>query len=495
MREAVVADTLKRTRHIKCDQTKPSCRKCIRSGWKCDGYQACTTTASPPAPVLRIASYAIPFRLPGSQKDRQALHYFCVQGSRDIAGYLSSEFWSETVLQACHAESAVRQALVSLSALHLDYVTASPRDAALGDILTQHGTALRALRRRLEKPSPEATRTALVCCVLFYCFESALGNTEAAMHHLQSGLNLMSYHCGQICVHGTDVGCSEMDTLSSVFEQLDLQASIFDDNRQPVLDLTRSALIGDVQGHSVFFEMEHSYNSLTKLHNWLFHFLTKYNSFKNYKEELIPAVVLDEKQHLKYQLDKWKTQLNDFTCRSKHDSETICGIRVLSILWRVSLMLLESGFPANPSVFGASPNPQAREVVDLASSVLKATKEQTSSASATRSARRNFSSATGVVAPLFILAMKCSDEWVCDRATELLSASRRREGLYDSQAVADIVKKFRAAKEERCLAGDEMGQDLNAPLEILFADEIDRASGGMDRTADFLWQENVTSVS
>ncbi|TVY16401.1 putative transcriptional regulatory protein, partial [Lachnellula arida] len=27
-----------RKRRIKCDEQKPSCYHCIRSGWKCDGY-------------------------------------------------------------------------------------------------------------------------------------------------------------------------------------------------------------------------------------------------------------------------------------------------------------------------------------------------------------------------------------------------------------------------------------------------------------------------
>lgn len=32
------ADTLDRIRRIKCGEEKPSCVKCLKSGWKCEGY-------------------------------------------------------------------------------------------------------------------------------------------------------------------------------------------------------------------------------------------------------------------------------------------------------------------------------------------------------------------------------------------------------------------------------------------------------------------------
>lgn len=416
------------------------------------------------------------------------LHYFCVQGSRDIAGYLGSDFWSTTVLQASHAEPAVRQALVSLSALHLDYVTGSPSNEGMGDILRLHGKALRALRKRVEEPSPDATRAALVCCVLFYCFESTLGNSETAMHHLQGGLNLMSHHYGKTETHGVPRESPELETLSAVFERLDLQASMFDDGRQPALSLAQGTLASDLLEDSMspFLQAEHAYDSLIKLHNWLFQFLAKHRAFKNTREESIPTAILQGKLHLKDQLNRWKSRLEEFNRRSEHSTQTTCAIQVLLILWRVSCMLLDAGFPANESIFGASPNTEAREVINLASSVLEATRERNASATVIKSPRRNFSSETGVVAPLFILAMKCSDEWVCDRAVELLSASQRREGLYDSQAMAAIVQQFRAAREETFAISDEGQQATNAPLEILFADGIDRASGCMDRKADFI---------
>lgn len=129
-----------RTRRIKCDETKPFCRKCAKSGRQCDGYsiQSAISTGSSSRTLLVPGSasssrapspappdaYAIPFKIPGSQKDRRLFHYFCVQVSTHLSGYgsLGSSFWSNLVLQCSQHESVVRQAVIALSSGHLDYM-------------------------------------------------------------------------------------------------------------------------------------------------------------------------------------------------------------------------------------------------------------------------------------------------------------------------------------------------------------------------------------
>lgn len=86
-----------RKRRIKCDEARPGCGGCQRSGWSCDGYPR--TPSPPTSGSLSIASYSIPFRVPGSKRDREMLHYFCSQAAIEISGFMSAEFWTRTVLQ------------------------------------------------------------------------------------------------------------------------------------------------------------------------------------------------------------------------------------------------------------------------------------------------------------------------------------------------------------------------------------------------------------
>lgn len=148
-----------RTRKIKCDETKPFCRKCAKSGRKCDGYpvqtpirtssssrtllapgSASTSRAPSPAPP---DAYAIPFKIPGSQKDRRLFHYFCVEVSTHLSGYgsLGSSFWSNLVLQCSQHESVVRQAVLALSSAYLDYTRKDEDDTVTGTYKS-HGVTI-----------------------------------------------------------------------------------------------------------------------------------------------------------------------------------------------------------------------------------------------------------------------------------------------------------------------------------------------------------------
>ncbi|KAF2124247.1 hypothetical protein P153DRAFT_351139 [Dothidotthia symphoricarpi CBS 119687] len=491
-----------RKRHIKCDETEPLCLKCAQAGWKCDGYVRRSSNLQPSASdksvasttllesALSITRYSLPFRIPGSQKDRQLLHYFCVQGSYEMAGYLSCDFWTRTVLQESYREPVVRQALVSLSSLHLDYITlATPRtEVARGETLAQYGKALRALGKHLEKPDMNATRTALICCILFYCFEATLGNDQAAMHHLQCGLNTLTSYRQVEGFHETQ----DMSILSRVFERLDLQATLFDDGRVPNLVLTsdedREICTTNLGCVEAFSRLDDAYRSLIKLQNWLFHFLTKNTLYKPHEREAIPASVLQEKDHLMKQFNRWMVRFDNIRYQANQDDREQCGIQTLLIHQQVSSMLLEADYPADDSVFGASPNPRAEEVLGLADNVLRLTRHEITLGKTAKNSCRNFSSDTGVVAPLFTLAMKCSDESVCLRATELLATSQRREGLYDAQSMVAIIHQFRDARQQKRVRSEECRiEDATTPsLETLFADELNKTTGGMDRKADFI---------
>ncbi|KAI0411009.1 hypothetical protein F5X98DRAFT_71010 [Xylaria grammica] len=488
-----------RKRHVKCDETRPSCDKCTRAGWKCDGYalslqprpsrkaggKATVAKASSGGPELSIASYAIPFRIPGAQKDRQMLHYFCVQGSDDIAGYVRSEFWSNAVLQQSHQEPVVRQALVALSSLHLNYATADTLEdgSQRAEALALYGKAMRALKKRIEAPTCATTRTTLVCCILFYCFESTLGDLEAAMHHLTNGLNILSHHLQNYRRESSQ----DITLLSGVFERLDLQATMFDDARVPYLVLTSEK--DDCQSaenvrreEERFSQLEDASDTLIKLQNLLFHFLARNSTFKSPTKESLPPLILKEKNCMIKQFDTWRARFSTLEHRAQPADYAALGNHILLIHWQTSRMLLFSNFPTDESVFGASPNPAANDVIDRATTILQLTEELNKASIAAKNPRRNFSFDTGIIAPLFLLAMKCSDESVCNKATELLVSSRRREGLYDGQMMATVVNRFRTVMRQDKSHGKE--RSVSKSIEHCFANEIDSSQGGMNRLAD-----------
>ena len=109
-----------RIRHVKCDETKPSCIRCRKSKRKCDGY---TKSQCPPLPRRNTHSPSPPKDLPAlpnfdnsRQRDFFAFFVSCVSNGSSL--YMGGDFWARRVLQLSLSEAAVRYALCSLSALH-----------------------------------------------------------------------------------------------------------------------------------------------------------------------------------------------------------------------------------------------------------------------------------------------------------------------------------------------------------------------------------------
>lgn len=437
--------------------------------------------------VTSISSYAIPFKVPGSQHDRQILHYFSVQGSYEVAGWFNADFWTRTVFQQSHRDPVVRHALISLGMLHLNYTTThvSEPNTAGSDTLRQYGKALRTLRRRLGKVDSEAKRTALTCCILFYCVEAALGNEIAATSHLENGLSLLA---------SIDPGerTEEFSALERVLEGLDLQATLFDDERKPRLDLmpdiNRGNCSTDATSAGAFCNLDEAHRALVILQNQLFHFLTENTPYKSHTIDSLPANLLLQKRDLLERFTSWSNQFDHLKNTNSQDEGTVCGIQISLIHWQTSVMLLEADYPANDSVFNATSDPRTEEVLNLADNLLEHTGRNGKPASTRSNVRRNLSCENGIVAPLFMLAMKCTAEHVCDRATVLLAASQRREGLYDAQNMVAAIQQFVTARQRKKLQFQEQWKKPLAgmSLEKTFESELNGASVSMDKIAECL---------
>lgn len=444
--------------------------------------------AAMPGPAFSIGRYAIPFRVPGSQRDRQILHYFCVQGSHEIANYFNIDFWTKTVLQQSHQDSVVRQALVSLGALHLDFTTTGVpgSDSSKHGALAQYGRAIHALRRRVEKPDPGTVKTALTCCILFYCFEAALGDSTAALRHLDSGLDLLSNHRPRPEIEDTD----DLKRVSQILERLDMQATVFDDGRSPRMLLSTEGL----RDAATFQCLDEACWAFIRLQNSFVRFLTTQIPYRSSSENSLLSSLAEEKYLLQEQMDAWLAKFEQSQLDDGNDKQGYYGSKILLVSWHVSKMLLEAQYPTN-STSSASANDRAHKILDMAHEVLDHSQGGLKGVEHDpASQRRTFSSESGIVAPIFGLAAKCSDKTVCDRALEMLHRSRRREGLYDGGSMAEVIYQFRSAKEQRIMYSDEStvrGVPLMS-LEKLFAREINGEVGGMEKIADNLKPKTTT---
>ncbi|KAI1352255.1 hypothetical protein F5Y01DRAFT_97288 [Xylaria sp. FL0043] len=234
-----MALTTSRARHMKCDETRPYCRRCSQKGWVCGGYLTVDGNQEAGAGFIEtsITTYAIPFRIPGSQQDRRLLHYFCVRGAGDLSGQLGSEFWTRLVLQQSHDHAPVRQAVVALSCAHQCYIAARDSgESAPADAIVHYSRAMRSLRKYMSVSIDNRTEMSaiipLVCFILFCCLENTQDNTGTASRHLSSGVAILARQKERRSFDYHEVRDHEhLDLLEHMLARLDLQASMFDDAR------------------------------------------------------------------------------------------------------------------------------------------------------------------------------------------------------------------------------------------------------------------------
>jgi hypothetical protein len=335
----------------------------------------------------------------------------------------------------------VRQALVSLGMLHLEFTTTDNNTGV--EVLNQYGKTLRMLKRRLDNADAGALKTAIVCCILFCCFEAACNNYNAATSHLQNGLSLMSSF--ERAQKDKD---KDFDVLARMLEGLDVQASLLNDARKPQLPHEPDARLPG----TAFSTLDEAYQTLMRLKNGFLSSLITASPQTPLRRDSLTAPALTEKDLLLRRLHLWLGRFENSEFIEKQET----GAQMLLFHYKVADMFLTGSYPANATaVFEANPNTRAREILDLAEDVLRRTGYGGGS-------RRSLSSETGVAAPLFAMAMKCSDDHVRARALQLLERSDRREGLYDTQVMATNIQEVVAARDkERQLFNEQSSNELS----------------------------------
>ncbi|KAI8953019.1 hypothetical protein F4801DRAFT_539154 [Xylaria longipes] len=171
-------------RKVKCDEGKPHCRRCTRTGRKCDGYTPTRTTSS-------ALSWHRPRHLfpdVNSASERRCLEFFCEVAAPVMSGPLDPYFWTHLILQFCQMEPAVRHSVVAVGSLYEQIRRHEDMDPLLRNdnlVLSHYNAAIRHLKTMKNES------LVLLVCVLFICIEFLRGNQGAATKHCQHGISIL----------------------------------------------------------------------------------------------------------------------------------------------------------------------------------------------------------------------------------------------------------------------------------------------------------------
>ncbi|KAF2633224.1 hypothetical protein BU25DRAFT_444037 [Macroventuria anomochaeta] len=245
-------------RRIKCDETKPHCKRCTTTGRACDGYDPgfVPTRTSPPTrtpstspPLLTLGqdivdfaleirsfdapSFLVPLLRLESDDERINLQFYIKHAGPALARSSNSAFWQRQVLQAAHQYASIQHCVIALGAMYRRFFECTSSHIGKDVSNQQFQFALSQSNKaiqRLVRDQIENSRTgvvdkltAMTCCVLFGSMANLQGQQQAALDHLRSGIRMLK----ETKLQSYDDRNSHpvnINSLRSIFTGLDIQA-------------------------------------------------------------------------------------------------------------------------------------------------------------------------------------------------------------------------------------------------------------------------------
>jgi hypothetical protein len=446
-------DDQARNRHVKCDEEKPSCRRCLNVGRTCEGY---ITTSKTTKPWSVVTVY-----LPPPQKQRSALlvsqetEFYHQNIAPKLSGYFHSDFWHVLIMQFSQSEPAIHHAVSAISAIHRGIEhTSSKADLSQNpwnrSALQHYNTAIKCVSTRMQQ-DPNSKLIPLMVSLLFTCIEFLHGDAQSAMIHMRSGFTMLEQSRQHSSSASSDISDLQHTTDASaierylvpVFSALDIlcvlfgQVYSFERPSTGTDDVTFTTVLGARQ-------------RLVELMDAAVRFI--YVAEARVYDR---AVTMDDyitQMKLENELWEWRSRLDDLVSNLIRSNEPpvenaiylLCiHHRVVSIWLSVCLSNEEAAMDAHTTSF--------EEIVDLGSKLTTETIQQRP---------EKFSFELQIIPPLYYTAIKCQVPSVRRRAVELLRLAPRREGLWNAH-VATKVAEMVIEIEERSMACEE-----GSPLEM-----------------------------
>lgn len=178
-----------RIRRVKCDEAKPSCQRCIKTGRTCDGY-VITRERKPSHPSQRRPVLS---RAPSSgnvsprcrARSKQSMQIFREVYAPILASHGTAGFWNSVVLQACFANEGIKHLVIA--SVNIDYAQVANSQSTNVAFLTYYGKALRALRS-----TSQDAMVATIACILLALCDELQNRPGSAQSHIQAGIRILS---------------------------------------------------------------------------------------------------------------------------------------------------------------------------------------------------------------------------------------------------------------------------------------------------------------
>ena len=329
----------------------------------------------------------------------------------------------------------------------------------------QYCKALKHLRERISRDSEGSANLAIIICFLLTVFEFLQGNDAGSLIHLRSGLNILRRDHGSLSTALQTVS-PDRDPLGHdilrIFSIMDMQATMWLGLRtfQAPVMIPLDRLGDSPKNSSLFSSLEQAAESLNYHITTMHHFRRLVAAFDSAEStDQVPPPLHAERQKLLVQMEKWPVSLANLTANLGGEIDAVMAQRidVMKMNFKTNLIILRACLQPSDQEVYADHEPEFREVIELARSVIGTMDDETKLRIQSVVAANNgginpiamFSFYAGVIQPLYCTAIKCQSLSVCREAITLLASSPWREGAWDSATMARIAARRFQEIEER----------------------------------------------
>ncbi|KAL4751207.1 hypothetical protein BDW72DRAFT_98639 [Aspergillus terricola var. indicus] len=453
-------------RHVKCDEAKPFCNQCRKSGRKCDGYDNASQTqlrariAERHQPLNRNtlgADHRLVLRQ-GTGTERRYIEFFYTRTSHAFAGFYDSKLWSYLIPQFGEYEPSVRHAMTAIGALHerFQLSASAPGSAILmveGSapterfVLEEYNKSIQTLVKSLAAHCPEGSiNLALTTCCLFVCLEMLQGNRKEALDHIEAGLRIIHKH-EQFTSTGSGWTSELYQQLRDLFLRLNLQASFMGRLLAPL-----NVDSPDTRNGHIFTNLPEARSHLDRLMTKTLRFI---RSVGILREERLPAVLAKfeaERDQICEAMLSWRwshDKLLDKLGPEVQQSD-LCASLLLRIYYQTALLWVhvvldrdENGHDNFTADFESLIS-HAEEILCLTSPTCVTEKARV------EEAETAFSLEGEIIAPMYYAALRCRNPFLRRRALNILFQYSKREGMWDARHYAQVTKIVVEIEESQC---------------------------------------------
>ncbi|KAK8052193.1 aspercryptin biosynthesis cluster-specific transcription regulator atnN [Apiospora rasikravindrae] len=325
-----------RARKVKCDEARPTCSRCRKSGRECDGYGS--------VPIGSI-SWSRLLSSGNSAAEARSLDLFRRIAEPVFSGPATNPHWTTTLLQLSTHQGPARHAALAISLL---YESSSSNDGLCGSSTSdQQHAAVMYYNRALKCAATERLDISMVLylSILFTCIEFLRHNAPAAIEHCRHAVHILNV---------SNDNNLPMN-ISAIFRHLSVYPFFFGASVSDFPGLTHGSL--SYHGFQSIDEVVEAMDSLLARSARL---IREFEPRRQLRpgEYVPPPVLLVKWQGLRRDLDIWYAGLSAFRERQSSDVAAAAAgqaelslYRLLEMRWLVSDIWVDTRLSPDEMVY------------------------------------------------------------------------------------------------------------------------------------------------